>query len=88
MNPNLPIHDPADPQLCTMENLSPEKTGLYYRSELCAVIERKAASPDGAERYELELTPPPRALDGLSRPQAFALAAEYTRRMEKLIGEI
>ena len=87
----MPEHQngvPTLPEPFAVATLSPEKTGLYYRSELCAVVERKAAGPDGAERYELELTPPPRALDGLSRQQAYALAMEYTRLMEKLIGEI
>ena len=78
----------AEPLPVEASVMSPQKTGIYCRGELYAVVERKPNRPDGTERYSVDLTPPPIGLDGCQRREAFALAAEYARMMEKLFAEI
>ena len=70
----------------------PAKQEVYCGGQLYATVEQKPGGPRNHpsedSRYLVELTPPPTAVDGLTKEEAIAFAEGYAQLMEHLFGEI
>lgn len=90
--PNINPDETRVPAPAEWDTMSPEKMGVYCHRELLRHRRTEAGPPgddqSGKDRYQVELPPPPLALDGCAREEAVRAAEGYARMMDYFFGEI